>query len=117
MSPIAAAPSAPSAPRGREAGGAGAGGAFSVDTGGLQSREPAHGTPCFLFPDAPECAPGRLLAARDREEPGLPALADTAIVLEEEPEHHVDARMPPDLGERQCDVAGLRREADAESTV
>src|SRR5437764_6402381 len=66
--------------------------------------------------DPEECVPGRLLLAAHRLEAGLPA-AQVRVVLDEEPEHHVDARVLPRDRVSLRQPLRLRRHADAEVPV
>src|SRR5438034_7549171 len=49
------------------------------------------GVQTCALPISLECEVGRLLAVVDRQQAGLPA-AEVRLVLEQEPEHHVDPR-------------------------
>src|SRR6266511_3946762 len=67
---------------------------------GIGQPATAHslGSPLFrrsllLAPEALEGEVGRLLAVVDRQQTGLPA-AEVRLVLEQEPQHHVDPRVP-----------------------
>jgi hypothetical protein len=59
---------------------------------------------------------GRLLAAVDRDQPGLPA-REIVAVLEQEPGEEVDAGVRPRDVERPAEIVGLLRPGDAEERV
>src|SRR5262245_8770235 len=76
-----------------------AGGACSVATGRFmirpgRARAPSGwpGTALLLHPA--EGLPARLAASCGRVEAGLPAVSDPRLVPHQEPDHHVDARIP-----------------------
>src|SRR5207249_11785232 len=65
---------------------------------------------------APEGVVGRLVLAGDGHETRLPA-GETALVAEQEPEHHADARVLAGDRVRLRQVARLVRPADAEMRI
>src|SRR5262245_12869735 len=70
-----------------------------------------------LFRHAPEGLPARLTAPGGRVEPRLPAVANARLVPDEEPDHHVDARVPPCDPVRLAQPARLLRPRDAEASI
>src|SRR5919109_599980 len=103
---------APSMPRSAGVFGGRAGGACSVATDRLMIR-PAG----VLLGHSPKCGEAGLAPAGDPEETGLPPVPDPRLVPEQEPDHHVDARVAPGNREGQSQVARLLRERDAEEPV
>src|SRR5215211_6563131 len=89
-----------------------AGGAGLVATGRSMIRPRPD-----LLTHLAERLPGRLPSTGGRVEPRLPAVSDPRLVLDEEPDHHVDPRMRARDRERLRQIARLLHERDAENPV